>query len=250
MSEKRKLKRLSPQKHLKVYNINTGEQIGLLANFSTEGVMFVTNDKIQSSAKFKCRIELIEPIMGLSEIIFDTLCCWSRKNISMHWWESGYKIDANKINHELLEYLSIAFVVGKWQIPGITEVKTTPVENLRKTTRYEVRDQYPVYQQFSYHEIGKLDNLSIEGVCFITPDIIKKGSVLNCKIKLPKTIFQRDYLIIDAKCMWSSKDNKSDNFRSGFILQNVSEHDRVIILHLILNFLEKQKSEQKFCIVK
>ncbi len=250
MSDIRKQKRLKPEKYLKVYNYNTGEQIGLLANFSSKGIMIVSPEKIPSTTDLKCRVKLLQPILNHIEIIFEANCCWSRKNISKSWWESGYKIEATGINKELLEYLSIAFVVGKWKIPSVRDVKTAPAENLRKTIRYEVKDQYPVYQKFSYHEIGKLINLSVAGSSFLTPGPIKKDTLLNCKIKLPKTIFQRDYLIIDAECMWCKKDEDTGGYLSGYKLQNVSEHDRVIILHLILYYLEEQKTKPRTSVIR
>ncbi|MHC4751162.1 MAG: PilZ domain-containing protein [Planctomycetota bacterium] len=249
MSERRKQTRHVPEKHLKVFDNKSNEYIGIFANFSTYGIMLVTQEEIKSSSVLKCRVELLQPILDHNEIIFEAHCCWSRKNISKRWWESGHKIKATGIDKELLEYLSVAFVVGKWKIPGITEVKTTPAENLRKTVRYEVKDQYPVYQQFSYHEIGKLENLSIEGSSFITQKHIKKGTLLNCKVRLPKTIFQRDYLIFDAECMWCKKDGDTGRYRSGYKLHNVSEHDRVIILYLILHYLEEQKTKQRNLVV-
>ncbi len=249
MPEKRNSLRHIPEKHLRVFNNTTGEQLGLLANFSSEGIMLVTQENIKSSSIIKCRVELLQPILGHEEIVFVAHCCWSRKNISKHWWESGYKIQVTGINRELIKYLGIAFVIGKWKIPGINDVKVSPAENLRINTRYVVKDLYPVYQQFSYHEIGKLVNLSIEGACFQTTTEIKKGNIFNCKVKLPKTIFQRDYLIINAECKWCLFDDKSGQYKSGYQLQNVSEHDMVIILHLLMHFLEVQQTKQKFRII-
>lgn len=249
MSERRKQTRHVPEKHLKVFNNESNEYIGLFANFSTYGIMLVTQEKIKSSSILNCRVELLQTILDYNEIIFEAHCCWSRKNVNKKWWESGYKIKATGINKELLEYLSMAFVVGKWRIPGITEAKTTPAENLRKTVRYEVKDRYPVYQKYSYHEIGELENLSIEGSALITRKPVKKGTLLNCKVRLPKTIFQRDYLIFDAECKWCKKDEGSEKYKSGYRLHNVSEHDRVIILYLILHYLEEQKTEQRTLVV-
>jgi len=250
VSGKRAKTRYVPEKKLKVYDLNTGENIGLLANFSSEGIMLVSPEKIPSSIDLKLKIQLRQPILNNHEILIGATCCWSRKNISKRRWESGFKIKAAGINKELLQYLSIAFVVGKWKITGVMDVKTIPVEDLRKTIRYTVKDQYPVFHQHSYHEIGKLVNLSIDGSSLLTPNLVKEGIFLNCRVKLPETIFQREYLIFDAECMWSKKDELTGWYRSGLKLQNVSEHDRVIIYHLILFYLEEQKTTQPIRVVR
>ncbi len=250
MTNRREQIRYVPEKHLKIFDNNSNKYIGILANFSTDGIMLITREKIESSAVLQCRVELSQPILDHNEIIFEADQLWSRKNINKGWWESGHKIEATEKNKELLSYLSLSFVVGKWKVPGVRDVNTAPAENLRKTTRYEVKDRYPVYQQFSYHEIGKLANLSIVGSSFITQKHIEKGTLLNCKVKLPKTIFQQDDLFFDAECMWCKKDGDAGGYKSGYKLHNVSEHNKVIILYLILHYLEEQKTEQRICIVK
>ena len=249
MPEKRKQTRFVPENHLKVFDNHSDEYIGVLANFSTDGVMFVTPDKIQSSSVLNCRVELSQPILDRNEIVLEAHHCWSRRNVTNGWWESGYKIRTTETDKELLAYLSIAFAVGKWKIPGIRDVDATPAENLRRTTRYEVKDRYPVYQQSSYHEIGKLVDLSMLGSSFQTPKQVKNGTLHNCKVKLPRTIFQRDYLFFDAECMWCKKDEDTGWYKSGYKLRNVSEHDKVIILHLIMYYLEEQTTEHRISVV-
>ena len=249
MPENRRQPRCVPDKHLKVFDHDSNEYIGILANFSTEGVMFVTRDKMQSHSATPCRVELPQSILDRNEIVFEAHHLWSRKNVKKGWWESGYKIKANKINKEMLSYLSVAYAVGKWKIHGVVDASTVAAENLRKTTRYEVRDQYPVYQQTSYHEIGTLVDLSVVGSSFITPKPVKRGTLLNCKVKLPKTIFRRDYLFFDAECMWCKEDGDTGEYLSGYKLLNVSEHDNAIILHLLLHHLDERETEQKDHIV-
>ncbi len=244
MSENRNQPRCVPAEHLKVFDRNSNEHIGLLANFSTDGVMFVTRDKMKPSSVLECRVELPQPILKRKEILFDAQHLWSRKNVSEGWWESGYRIRATRLNKEMLSYLSVAYAVGKWKIPGVRDANTFSPADLRETTRYDVLDRYPVYQQSSYHEIGKLADLSMSGSSLLTGKPVERGSTLSCRVKLPKTIFQRDYLLFDAECMWCTKDGETGEYLSGYKLHNVSEHDNVIILHLIMHYLKKQETEQ------
>lgn len=249
MPERRRNKRHKPDKHLKIFDHISNEQIGLLANISVDGAMFVTKENIKPSSALICRIELLHPIMDKNVIVFKAHHRWSRKNVAERWWESGYKIETTEINKELLSYLSISFGIEEWKIPGVKEVITTPAENMRKTDRYDVKDRYPVYQKLSYHEIGELFDLSRIGASFITPEYVEPGSTLSCKVKLPRTIFQQDYLFFDAECRWCIRFEDMDMYRSGYKLLNISKKDEVIILYLMQNFLKKQKTEPRFNIV-
>lgn len=249
MKERRKQIRHATGKHLKIFDDSSNKYIGMLANLSTDGIMIVSREKPASSSVLKYRIELLKPILDYNEIILKAHKRWSRRNIDKDWWESGYKIETSGIDKELLSYLNISFAVEKWKIPGVKNVSTSPTENLRKITRYVVKDEYPVYQKFSYHEIGKMVDLSIAGTSFITKNHIKKGTILNCKVKLPKAIFRQDYLFFDAECRWCKKHGDTGFYKSGYKLHNVSEQDNIILFYLILNYTEEKKSEQKYCIV-
>jgi hypothetical protein len=154
------------------------------------------------------------------------------------------------VNEELVSYLSLSFEVGKWETPGPIEIETVPVENHRKSTRYDAREPFPVYEQKSYRQIGLLTNLSTAGVSMTTPKPVEKGRILNCRAKLPKTIFQRDYLMFDAECMWCRKNEDEGWFESGHRLKKVSEHDAVIILHLIIHVLDEQPKEQRVRVIR
>jgi hypothetical protein len=250
LDERRNAIRLATDKHLKILDDGTNKYIGMLANLSTDGIMVVSSEKIVTSSVFKCRIELLEPILDCNQIVVEANQRWSRKNVDKGWWESGYKVEAVGKDRELLSYLNIAFAVEKWKIPGVKNVSTSPAENLRKTTRYEVKDRYPVYQKLTYHEIGKLADLSIAGSSFITKNYIKKGTFLSCKVRLPQTMFQQDYLFFDAECRWCKKCDDTGSYKSGYKLHNVSKHDEVIILYLILHYLEEKESKQKYHLVE
>lgn len=250
MAERRKDKRHITDKHLKIFDNNSDEYIGKLANISNDGVMFVTEKKVASSSVLICRLELLHTIMSKDSIVFKAHQRWCRKNVAKNWWESGYMIEATGLNKELLSYLSISFDVEDWKIPGIKDAKTVPVADLRETIRYEVNDRYPVYQKLSYHQIGVLADLSGEGASFITPNHIEKGTLLNCKVRLPKTIFQQDYIFFDAECKWCKKDENGSSYRSGYKLRNLSKQDEVIILYLIRHRLKKKETTQRFFVVK
>jgi hypothetical protein len=250
MVERRKHKRHKSETYLKVFDRESERPIGELANLSPNGAMLITSERVKESTVIKCQVKLTQPIMGHNEIVFDAECQWCRKNVKKGWWESGYSTNVSGENAELVSYLSLSFELGKWQIPGPIDVKMVKLENRRKSPRFEVKDHFPVYEQHSYRQIGELADLSTEGASLITPEAIDKGRLLHCRVKLPKKVFQRDYLVFDAECMWCRKIKDKDSYESGYQLKNVLEHDAVIILHLIIHYLEEQQTKQRVRVVR
>lgn len=243
--ERRKDTRHEAEAYLKIFDAETGELIGELANLSSNGAMLITSDKVKVRTYYKCRLELTSPILDRHEVHFSAQCRWCRKNIKKGRWESGYATSVPESNKELISYLIMSFELGKWEVPGPIDLDSISIENRRKSTRFEVKDHYPVYEQNSYRQIGTLADLSTAGTSLITAEPIEKGAVLKCRVKLPKEIFRREYLMIEAECRWCRKNDDTGGYRSGYSLQNVSEHDSVIILYLIIHFLEAQPSVDK-----
>jgi hypothetical protein len=250
MKERRKHTRRKPQKYLAVLDRVSGRQIGELANMSASGIMLITPEPVKSLTVLQCRVKLNRPILGREEINFDAECRWCRKNVQKNRWESGFALNVAGENHELVSYLSLSFALGVWETPRDADVETIPVENLRESTRYEPRETLPVFEQQSYREIGRLSNLSMRGVAFLTTKPVNKGSILHCRVKLPKTIFQRDFLLFDAECVWCKEIEGKNRYESGYRLQNISEHDSVIVLHLMIHHMDKQVTTQRYRVVR
>ncbi len=246
MTEQRRHKRHKTEDYLMVFDQKSDKHIGGLANLSSEGAMFVTQEPVQRLTAFRCRVELTRPIMDYSEVIFDAECRWCRKNIKTGWWESGYALkNVSKQNEELLSYLVLRFRLGEWEIPGGGEVRTVAMKNRRNHPRFVAKDFLPVRDQRTSRHIGGLANLTMEGAMLTTLGPVDKGIILHCRAELPKKIFQRDYLVFDAECMWCTKNDVKGWYESGYRLKNLSERDAVIIMHLIIHFLEEQQTEER-----
>ena len=249
MTEQRKHKRHHTEDYLMVFERESDKHIGGLANLSSEGAMFVTQEPVQTLTAFRCRVELTQPIMDHHEVIFDAECRWCRKNVKTGWWESGYALkNVTKENEELLSYLVLRFRLGEWEVPGAGEVKTVSMKNRRNHPRFVVRDFFPVRDKRTARHIGGLANLTMEGTMLTTLEPVEKGSMLHCRAELPKKIFQRDYLVFDAECAWCKKNEDKGWYESGYRLKNLSEQDSVIIMHLIIHYLEEQQTEERVCV--
>jgi hypothetical protein len=250
MTDRRRQDRYKLEEYLNVFDRDSGRQIGSLANLSASGAMFITNEPIPTLSVLHCRVELRNQILGKHEINIDAKCRWCRKNVTRGWWESGYELSCSGVDKELVFFLSLSFAVGKWDVPRNAEVKTVPVADLRIAARYDVEEPYPVFERNSYREIGKLADLSVQGARLFTHRPIPKGQMLDCKVKLPRRIFQRDYLMFEAECMWSRTDDSTGEHESGYRFRKLSEHDSVIILYLIIHCLKEQATVERIRVVR
>jgi len=251
MEERRKRKRSHTSDYLMVFDRDTGAHIGGLANLSEHGVMLVTLEPISVGTDIRCRVELSQPIMDHNEVAFDAECRWCRKNIKRGRWESGYVLkNLSQANKELLSYLILRFLLGEWETPGPIEMDGLKREERRMVQRYVAREHLPVREQRSSRHIGGLANLSMGGAMLTTLEPIDKGTVLKCRVELPKMIFGRDYLLFEAECVWCKKNDAKGWYESGYKLKNVSELDSVIIMHLMIHYLEAQPNDERVSIAQ
>ncbi len=243
MQNRRKHKRGAPERYIPVVNRASGKRIGVLANLSAEGAMLITDGPIRSGTTLPCRVELPLPILDRETISFDAECRWCRKNVDEGRWESGYQLTMSGIDRQMVAYLSLSFALGECGEGGLSEPTVLLQEELRTTTRYGLKAPLPVYERHGYRAIGELIDLSIQGAGMITRLPVDKSRIVRCKIKLPKTIFGREYLLLDAECRWCRKVCEG-RYESGYLLQNVSETDAAVILHLIIRVMEEKPAKR------
>jgi hypothetical protein len=70
----------------------TGEPVGELVNLTVEGLMIISDQEMSTNSIFQFRLEMPDPIDGVSSIDLGVDCLWNRpaENFSRHW--SGYQI--------------------------------------------------------------------------------------------------------------------------------------------------------------
>jgi len=234
MRERRKHERQSQKEYIAVYDRESGDLFGELANLSSEGAMIVTKGPVKTQNTYFCRIGLSRPMSGRNEIIFDAECLWCRKNLKSGAWESGYRLSMSALDSMLIQYLSLSFKLGHWGDANLPGTQVVELENRRRSGRYELDEAIPVFEHGSYRQIGQVADLSAQGVRLISDRPISRGDTLHCRALLPKRIFQQEYLHFDAQCMWS-REKENGQFESGNRITLISELDSAIILHLIIH---------------
>ena len=211
----RKSKRFTAETDIAVYDCSTNQSLGKLVNLSIDGAMLVSEKSVKPAASFPCRMELEQQILGRTEIYFDAECRWCRKNIALGRWESGYRLSASGIDAYLISYLMLKFELygqGKERMP---EVRTVEMANRRKSVRFEFETPLPVFEFRNYRQLGTVIDLSIGGIGIITDQPMKKEDVLQCRIRLPHTVFNQEFLVLQLKCMWCRKEKYTLRYKSG-----------------------------------
>ena len=236
---KRLTKRHAITSIIPVIDRRTDKRIGNLENLSVKGVMIATVEPIKTTTTFQCKLEFEKPILKRVELWFNAKCCWSRKNVSKDRWESGFQIELFGIDREIIEYLSLVFTLDGLQYVEENYSESVTLENRRNNVRYRGNTDFPLFEKNSSVQTGTLVDISQSGMMVLSDLIIKKDDIVENRIKLPKRIFQRDYLILESECRWSKKDEKTGKFRVGLQFQNLSQKDAVIILHLIIHYLQE-----------
>ena len=133
--------------------------------------------------------------------------------------------------------MSLSFVLDHLESPGIKEPKIVQLENRRYNTRYEPKNFFPVLAQQNSVQIGEI------------VDISQGGIIVEYRAKLPKRIFQRDYLFFKAECRWVSKDEHTGKYKIGLKFISLSQQDSVIILHLIIHHLNECSSTNRVKVI-
>ncbi len=106
----------------------------------------------------------------------------------------------------------------------------------RKVRRRSLVFDFEVVEASSGLSVGRLINISLEGMMLISTERHMSDTVLELSIKLPETIFGKNHIDCKAKCMWCKKNEKTDFFEAGFHLFELPEDDIKAIVSLVTKY--------------
>ena len=88
--------------------------------------------------------------------------------------------------------------------------------------------------------IGFVIDISTKGLMVMSESAVTPDREYNLKIKLPPDMKKKEpdrYAVFSAKCKWSQPDEENSNFfLSGFEIDNLTAHDRVLIEQTIREY--------------
>ena len=90
--EKRVLKRVHLIYYLRIFDLDSGINIGHLVDITTQGIMMISEEKIPTDKAYSFSMKLPEIITGRAEINFRANCLWSKKDFNPDFYVSGFKI--------------------------------------------------------------------------------------------------------------------------------------------------------------
>jgi len=106
-------RRIQPRKHvsyyLKIYDKKTGELIGQLIDFTTQGMRILSRNPVVTDTDYKLRLD-VSPLMNGEQAVFDARCIWQEKEFTSDTYNCGFEIlKISKKNSSIIEQLRDQF---------------------------------------------------------------------------------------------------------------------------------------------
>lgn len=114
----------------------------------------------------------------------------------------------------------------------------------KKPVRRQAVEELVVYDVRTNQPIGRVENMTAEGVKLVTDEPADVSRILYCRLDLPEKLLGADQVFFDAECRWCRKNEFTGLYESGFKLRNVRADDKEIISHLTRRWMIMQSDAQ------
>jgi len=105
-SDHRKQKRWHLIYYLKVFNKDTGELLGHMADITTRGILVIGEKEIKEGQPFNLTMHLPESFHDLKELHFEAESHWTKKDINPDYYANGFKfVKISKTHLEIIKEL-------------------------------------------------------------------------------------------------------------------------------------------------
>ena len=106
MEDKRKLKRRDLISYLRVFGEDPDKTIGHLVDITTEGIMLISEEAIETGMVFQLRMVLPAEIEGSREVTFSAESKWCREDENPAFYNTGFKLINPSPEHiKIIEHL-------------------------------------------------------------------------------------------------------------------------------------------------
>ncbi|HAJ80355.1 MAG TPA: hypothetical protein DCO75_11360 [Fibrobacteres bacterium] len=110
------------------------------------------------------------------------------------------------------------------------------MDEKRKFRRRSLVYNFKVMDMATGASVGRLANLSPEGLMLITTDRMMNNPEMKLSIVLPEKISGKNCIECKAKCMWCKSAVNSDFFEAGFQLTEIPDEDLAAIVIVITKY--------------
>jgi hypothetical protein len=89
--ERRKLRRRYLIYYLRVFDRTDQQLVGHLVDITTEGMMLLSEEPIETDRIFRFRMVLPKEIQSSAQITFDAFGVWCKKDVNPDFYATGFK---------------------------------------------------------------------------------------------------------------------------------------------------------------
>jgi hypothetical protein len=106
----------------------------------------------------------------------------------------------------------------------------------RKTSRKIADEVLEVADQITGTIVGRVVNISAEGLMLLSEEPIVTGSVYQLKMELPSSESDSKSIAFGAEAVWSMEATQPESFWTGFRIIDISSDDVILIDDLIMEW--------------
>ena len=106
----------------------------------------------------------------------------------------------------------------------------------RKAPRKIANEILEVTDQITGTHLGRVVNISAEGLMLLSSSPIDTGSVYQLDLKLPRLIKNHSQISFGAVAVWSTPAAQPDSYWTGFHIIDASDEDVLAIDELIFDW--------------
>ncbi|MBD3402902.1 hypothetical protein GF420_08395 [candidate division GN15 bacterium] len=112
----------------------------------------------------------------------------------------------------------------------------------RKYVRRPTNDYFVVFDDTTGQPLGRLLNLSSEGLLLMTAEEVAIPTTLQCRLVFPAEIKGQTEIRFAAESRWGRHNAKNDWFETGFKITSISDPHRQILAYLVSEQLVEKAS--------
>jgi len=88
--------------------------------------------------------------------------------------------------------------------------------------RSHAGNQFTVFEGGSVQPLGRLVDLTPEGLRITARERVEKGVTLALRVQLPDPIGTVTDILVKARCVWCLEDEESGEYHAGFAIDSIS----------------------------
>ncbi len=103
----------------------------------------------------------------------------------------------------------------------------------RQKKRETASGYYTVFDTQTDKPLGKVVNLSEEGIMLISEWPVETSQLFHCRMALPEKVLDRRLVVFDAECKWCRMNETAGVYECGYYFQEISAKDQEVIKLLL-----------------